>query len=93
MTLATFNYLEALFWWTVAGVILIKSRPLHGDMRRVARAATITFIVFGISDIIEAHTGAWWRPIWLFVLKAGCVLSLVICLIKYKKIASGEKNE
>lgn len=32
-------------------------------------------MAFGVSDIIELQTGAWWRPWWLLLLKAACLLS------------------
>ena len=35
------------------------------------------FAVFGLSDVIEAETGAWWHPWWLFVMKALCVLGFL----------------
>jgi hypothetical protein len=34
--------------------------------------------VFGVSDLVEAQTGAWWEPWWLFVMKAACVLVFVL---------------
>jgi hypothetical protein len=38
----------------------------------------VAFVVFGVSDLIEAQTGAWWEPWWLFVMKAACVLVFVL---------------
>jgi hypothetical protein len=37
----------------------------------------LCFVVFGASDVIEAQTGAWWHPWWLFVMKALCVLGFL----------------
>jgi hypothetical protein len=34
--------------------------------------------VFGISDLIESETGAWWEPWWLFVMKSLCVLGFLL---------------
>lgn len=87
MTITTFNYLEALFWWSIAIVLLIRSRSHDVGVRKLARVAAIIFLLFGISDVIEAHTGAWWRPIWLLMLKAGCLVVLLCCLLRYNKRA------
>ncbi|NET74529.1 MAG: hypothetical protein F6K62_27615 [Sphaerospermopsis sp. SIO1G2] len=37
----------------------------------------LAFVGFGISDFLEIQTGAWWRPWWLFTLKAICLVSIV----------------
>ena len=52
--------------------------------------AAVAFVVFGVSDIIEAETGAWWKPIELLVLKAACVLTFIWCYLEGKKL--GAKN-
>lgn len=46
----------------------------------------ITFVVFGISDLIEAKTGAWWRPWPLLALKACCVVALILIYRRYRLI-------
>lgn len=51
--------------------------------RKECSIAAVTLILFGFSDIVEASTGAWWRPWWLFVWKALCVLILLMLLISY----------
>jgi hypothetical protein len=33
---------------------------------------------FGISDIVEIFTGAWWKPASLLLMKAACLAGLVI---------------
>ena len=33
----------------------------------------MSFFAFGISDFVEIHTGAWYRPWWLLAWKATCV--------------------
>lgn len=45
--------------------------------------AFATFVAFGLSDVVELHTGAWWRPWWLFAWKAVCILALVVLLLDY----------
>jgi hypothetical protein len=33
----------------------------------------LAFFIFAISDLVEVRTGAWWKPWWLFLMKAICV--------------------
>lgn len=58
----------------------------HSAYFGVFVVAFFSFIAFAVSDIIEAHTGAWWRPLWLLGLKSACVLALVSCYVRYKQI-------
>ena len=71
------NYAEAGLWTTIAaifGVLAVKRR--HPRRRRCVRAATV-FLLFGLSDIVEVHTGAWGRPGWLLIWKTSCVLAMM----------------
>ncbi len=43
----------------------------------------ITLFLFGISDIIEVQTGACFKPFGLFLLKAGCIASMIFFFSKY----------
>ncbi|MGC4034087.1 MAG: hypothetical protein QM754_20595 [Tepidisphaeraceae bacterium] len=65
------NYVEAGVWATMGLVALVK-RP---NWQAVAIGVTLLF--FGGSDVVEAHTGAWYDPWWLFAWKAVCVLLIV----------------
>ena len=67
---AAFNQAEACLWFVIALVLAMKLR-MPGPWRWLLPCA---FAVFGVSDLIEARTGAWWEPWWLLVMKAGCVL-------------------
>jgi hypothetical protein len=66
------NYVEASFW-AAAGVVAIAKR--RGKASLLLAGA---LVLFGVSDIIETRTGAWYRPWWLLAMKVGCVLSIVI---------------
>jgi phosphotransferase system glucose/maltose/N-acetylglucosamine-specific IIC component len=88
LDIAQFNYIESGLW-CVMGFGLVSRLVidgLHGRYARVLGVAALTFFVFSISDFIEASTGAWWRPWWLLVIKAGCVLSFIWCYLWYKRI-------
>jgi hypothetical protein len=68
-------------------VLLLVSRLLHLKPRgktRIHRViTTLVFFLFGLSDIVEVQTGAWWSPWWLFVWKVSCGLSMIILLWLY----------
>lgn len=66
------NYAEAGLWAAFAVVALIK---------RTGRASWLlaaALLLFGLSDIVETRTGAWYKPWWLFAWKALCVLCILI---------------
>jgi hypothetical protein len=83
--LEIFNLIEAFLWAGVAVGVLIFSKRLPDKRRRIAHFAAATFFLFGISDLVEIHTGAWWRPVWLFLWKGVCIGSLVVCWMRYRK--------
>jgi hypothetical protein len=84
--LTIFNFIEACFWAGVAVGVLIFSERLPDKRRRIAYVATAAFFLFGISDVVEIHTGAWWRPPWLLLLKGCCIIVLLACLASYLKV-------
>ena len=80
------NYIEAGIWFIFAGAFAISAMK-NRDLVRLHRiVATFTFLLFGLSDIVEVQTGAWWHPWWLFVWKSLCVLSMFCLLIFHLKI-------
>jgi len=83
-----FNRSEAALWLLISAVIVVHAvaRRLRGaSVSRHQTIAALAFAVFAVSDLIECHTGAWWRPWWLLVLKASCVLTLVFCYLAHRK--------
>lgn len=91
----TGNALEAGLWiaigvgFAVYGRLGIRrddaasgGRGAAGSRRRCG-FAFLVFVAFGLSDVVEMGTGAWWRPWWLFAWKAACVLALLVLLIDH----------
>lgn len=76
------NHIEAALWLAI-GAGFIAHAVLKAAFRKECLRAAITFIAFGFSDIVEARTGAWWRPWWLLVWKGACVLVFLLLLIGY----------
>lgn len=76
------NYAEAALWFAIgAGFGAIACfRPVR---RRVSCIAAAAFIAFGLTDVVEASTGAWWRPWWLLAWKAACVIVLLGLLLRH----------
>jgi len=77
------NHIEAVWWFIVAAYFFCKSYSSPPDKRKIGYTAAIAFLFFGISDIIEAHTGAWWQPWQLLALKASCLAVFAVCIILY----------
>ncbi len=83
-----FNRYEAALWLFIAGWIAIDAGFVWIRTRKVPRyqgVAVVAFAVFGVSDIIESFTGAWWTPWWLFVMKVACVLFFIYCFTAFKR--------
>lgn len=49
------------------------------------------FLAFGCSDWIEMHTGAWWKPWWLLLLKATCVTIFGLFFLRRLRESSRSK--
>lgn len=80
------NYIEAVIWFIFAGAFAVSAIKNNRLIRLHRIIATLTFLLFGLSDIIEVKTGAWWHPWWLFVWKSLCVLSMLCLLILHLKM-------
>ncbi len=80
------NYIEGVFWTIVGIVLAIAGQRANSAYRGLSIAASGTFVVFGLSDFVEAQTGAWWRPLWLLGWKASCIVVLAWCYWKYRRI-------
>ena len=77
------NYLEAIIWQLFAVGFTILAAKTTKKVRQHRLIAAVTFCLFGLSDIVEIQTGAWWHPWWLFLWKSSCVLSMVGLLVVY----------
>ena len=76
------NRAEACLW-IVIGIGFLVGAWLRPMYRRRCAALAPVFIAFGLSDLVEVTTGAWWRPRWLLVWKGVCVLAFLYALIAY----------
>jgi len=84
----TFNLYEAILWFVIAAALL--SAAVFDKSKKRYKinliVSAVLFFFFGVSDLIEMQTGAWWRPIGLLILKGACIIGFALCFIKYRKL-------
>lgn len=80
------NLIEAGVWFLLAFVLLVHALRSARQCRFVLFVLVITLAAFGGSDLVETRTGAWWKPWWLFVWKAACVLVLLLGFVRYFRL-------
>ena len=78
------NVVEAGLWLVVALVVGIRWRNLP---------AVGLLVAFGLSDLVETRTGAWWRPWWLLTWKAICVIGLLTVIVVAWRNRNGRRPE
>ena len=79
------NRVEAALWMGIALALVLAATRHRGVARIDCIAASIAFALFGVSDIVETTTGAWWRPWWLLAWKSVCVLAFLVLLVRHVK--------
>src|SRR3954451_19647527 len=74
------NLAEATFWLAMGIALSARALFLYVKRKSPWRAGitAATLVVFAASDVVEAHSGAWWRPWWLLVWKLACVALLLL---------------
>jgi hypothetical protein len=75
---ATFNAAEAGLWTLFAVLVANLGRRVRGLGPRLRVFLALAFLAFGVSDLIEMSTGAWWRPPGLLAYKGACLLGIII---------------
>lgn len=67
---AGLNYVEAAIWIVIGFFLYWGSKKTAVRYPRTdVVALSILFVAFGVSDVFEVHSGAWWRPWWLLLWK------------------------
>ncbi|MES2570072.1 MAG: hypothetical protein V4710_08455 [Verrucomicrobiota bacterium] len=77
-----FNYLECAAWIVIAAALPLWFRRSDAKKRGILLRASLTFILFGISDYLEAPTHGRLPP-WLWVWKLLCAGYLLRCRYEY----------
>lgn len=81
-----FNYVEAVLWVGISLVFLFRIFREDKAPRGLYVVLIIGFFAFGISDLVEVQSGAWWRPWWLLLWKAACIAVLAPSLYRLFKL-------
>ncbi len=77
-----YNYAEVAIWPTLGLVLAVSGFWQTGRTRKRFLLAAVVLLIFGASDFAEANTNnEWWRPWWLLLWKATCVICLLAILI------------
>ena len=77
------NYAEAGLWAVIGVFAAAIAFRRSGWARGRCLLLAATMFAFGASDVVEAGTGAWWRPWWLLVWKGTCVLVLLGLFVEH----------
>ena len=89
----TGNVIEAGFWMIFGLVVALGLWRQSRSFTWFGGIVGVICFLFGLSDLVEAQTGAWWRPWWLFCWKAVCLTGLVVCFLKYKRDRSVQSQQ
>ncbi len=88
----TGNLIEAGFWIIFGVGLAIAGMRRRRNLARLGLLSGTILFLFGVSDLVEANTGAWWRPWWLLVWKGTCLSGMVLCALKYRRILVREPS-
>jgi hypothetical protein len=87
------NYIEAAFWTAIGLAFLVRGWKRRSPFFALPLIAGTILVLFGGSDVVEAQTGAWWRPLWLLAWKGACLGGLAWCYWRYRQIREAQKVE
>jgi hypothetical protein len=93
MLIDAYNGFEAALWTLIAVIVAIRYRHASAGLRRVSALTSELLVLFAISDVIELHTGAWWRPPGLLLLKGFCLVGLIWSVRRLIRESTGRKAE
>ncbi len=71
------NAVEALLWISLSVLAIATSRRTRS--RRWSLGLAAALFLFGVSDLVETQTGAWYDPWWLLAWKATCIAGILAC--------------
>lgn len=77
-----FNAFESFFWFGV-GLISLRS-GFHSKSHALVWLGFL-FVLFGVSDVIEIYTGAWWNPFWLLIAKAVILTGIIVSFLRWRR--------
>lgn len=75
--LSLFNAVEAGWWLLCAGLVATRGQQILGLTLRLRVTLCLLLAAFAMTDLVEALTGAWWRPRELMWANITCVISIL----------------
>jgi len=93
---AGLNSVEAAVWISIGLLLLAGAKKAAvNSSRKDVVALSILFVTFGISDVIEVYSSAWWKPWWLLIWKTLNAIGLLSFTAKLyiAERASRHRNE
>jgi hypothetical protein len=76
------NIIEGILWVSIGIVLVVLGLHRTLGAKRKYLVVAGVLICFGVSDFVEAHTGAWWKPWWLLLWKASSVVFIAAILMR-----------
>ena len=80
------NLFEAGVWFLLSLALFVHALRREKRLRPTLFLIAGTLAIFGGSDLVEARTGAWWKPWWLFAWKTLCVAALLFGFVRYYRL-------
>ena len=87
----TVNLVEGILWIAIGFCFAISL--IRPGWRRAKLLATFNFLVFGLSDFVEVHSGAWWSPWWLPFWKGACVCTMFVQIVHYYRTKRADQRQ
>lgn len=84
----TANLIEAGLWIVIGAAFWVYVLVRGPASRATAIIAGVVFVAFGLSDVVETQTGAWWRPWWLLLWKGACLGVMGWLLVRHLRASS-----
>jgi hypothetical protein len=84
------NLIEAVLWFAFTVVFVFKAWQADKRWRRLFGTLAGAFLVFSVSDVIESRTGAWWRPLWLLLMKGACLGVFLWGIWAYRRLKKSD---
>lgn len=89
-----FNLIEGTFWIFLSAVSFVLSKKLRQRYRVITLISSGAFLLFGISDLLEAQLGSFLEPHlwWLFLWKIVIVGIFFLIIAWYFKLRLLKKS-
>jgi hypothetical protein len=75
--LAAWNAVESGLWFVLAILVTFLGARVEGMTWAPRIGLSVGLVAFGVSDLIEMRTGAWWNPPGLMAFKAACLATIL----------------